>query len=203
MIHIASTNGYSRTWVHNSGVSESQLCLHCYPVFRLWWRSMCFNSCQLMGYRHWENRTIQEWGITTVQIITSSFIPMTTSLQQSIKMLLSLGFENQRKDNYLGFYLEWFSQNWLYLPFVVTIETELCLGMQMGKALGLKGRITSLSQASARNLEAQHNSYFPLEQVFPWNAAAPLDWEGTLVSDLQIHWWETQALAFMIKIRLS
>lgn len=74
MIWVASINGHSSTWFCNSGVSESQLCLHCYLVFHLWWKSMCFNSSQLMGYRHWEKRTMQEGGITTVQTITSSVI---------------------------------------------------------------------------------------------------------------------------------
>ena len=55
---------------------------------------------------------MQGGGITTMQTTTASAIHFNdlTSVQQSIKMLVSLGFESQEETS-LGFDLESFSQN--------------------------------------------------------------------------------------------
>lgn len=112
----------------------------------------------------------------------------TTRLQRSraLKHWCLWVFESQREETSLGFDLESFSQNWVYRLFAVTLETELC---KWDQALGLKGRTASLSQVSARNVEAQQ--LFPPGIQLSLGGLSPMGREGTSVSDLQIQWWES------------
>lgn len=144
---LQALNGYSGTWAWDPKASESQLCLYCFLVSHLWWKLMCINSCQSMGYRGWENRTMGGGRITALQTTTASAICFScrTSEQRSIKMLLSLVFEGQREESSLGVDLESFSQNWVSLLFAVTLEIELCSGRQMGSGSGAQRR-NSFSQ---------------------------------------------------------
>lgn len=95
---------------------------------------------------------MQEGGITSVQTSTGSVIlpSDTNSVQQSIKMLLSLDFECQREEISLGSDSELWSQNSDHLLFAVTLA--LC---KRDQTLGIKG-ITSLIWVSTSNMEA-HN----------------------------------------------
>lgn len=106
MIQVASIN--SSTWVCDSEVSESHLCFYYFLMSHLWWKSMCLNSHQSVDYRNQENRTVQRERITTTQTATASVIHFNdmTSVQQSIKILMSLGFEGQREETSQGLNLE-------------------------------------------------------------------------------------------------
>jgi len=77
---------------------------------------------------------------TAVQTTTATAIHFNhrTPEQQSIKMLLPLAFESQREGTSLGFDLESFSQNLVYLLFAVSLGTELCSGRQTESGSGAR-----------------------------------------------------------------
>lgn len=99
--------------------------LYQFPEFCLWWNS---TPASRWAVETWENRPMQEAGITAVPTTTASAIHFnhTTWGQHSTKMLVSSDFKHQREQVSFGFDLDSLSQNWVYLLFAVILETELC-----------------------------------------------------------------------------